>query len=84
MYPIAGIAEPYYVEHSLFGRAALIVGEDYLSHPLWDAYLKFETAQNASREIVAILRKIIQDCPLKELDKYMARYVFLKYVLLSM
>lgn len=52
-----------------------MVGEDYLSHPLWDAYLKFENGLGSTHEVVAVLRKIIQDCPLKELDKYMARCV---------
>jgi hypothetical protein len=58
---------------SVFSRGTAAVGEDYLGHPIWDAYLAYETTQKAHPEIVAIYRKILHDCQLKELNKYMAR-----------
>jgi hypothetical protein len=58
---------------SVFSRGTAAVGEDYLGHPIWDAYLAYETMQKAHPEIVAIYRKILHDCQLKELTKYMTR-----------
>ncbi|CAK7267683.1 hypothetical protein SEPCBS57363_002717 [Sporothrix epigloea] len=57
----------------LFERAAEHVGLDFLAHPLWDKYLEYEDRLEATENIFAILKRIIQ-IPMHQYARYYERY----------
>lgn len=58
---------------SVFDRALEHAGRDFLSHPLWDKYLEFESSKENLVGIVSVLRRALQ-FPLKMSEKYYERY----------
>ncbi|CAK7223405.1 hypothetical protein SCUCBS95973_005167 [Sporothrix curviconia] len=57
----------------LFERAVEHVGLDFLAHPLWDKYLEYEDRLEATENIFAILKRIIQ-IPMHQYARYYERY----------
>lgn len=57
----------------LYERAASFIGEDYLSHLLWDKYLDFELTKQEWHNAAAIYAKILQ-IPLQQLDRYYTNF----------
>ncbi|CAK7263015.1 hypothetical protein SEPCBS119000_000268 [Sporothrix epigloea] len=57
----------------LFERAAEHVGLDFLAHPLWDKYLEYEDRLEATENIFAILKRLIQ-IPMHQYARYYERY----------
>ncbi|CAK7237297.1 hypothetical protein SBRCBS47491_009927 [Sporothrix bragantina] len=57
----------------LFERAAEHVGLDFLAHPLWDKYLEYEDRLEATENIFAILKRIIQ-IPMHQYARYYERF----------
>lgn len=58
------------------------VGTDYLSHGLWDKYIKFESAQGAFSNVTGLYLRILGS-PLKDIDRYYDRCTFFNMCLCS-
>ncbi len=57
----------------LFERGADRVGLDFLAHPFWDKYIEFEERLEATDQIFAILKRIIQ-IPMHQYARYYERF----------
>ncbi|ERT01883.1 hypothetical protein HMPREF1624_00177 [Sporothrix schenckii ATCC 58251] len=57
----------------LFNRAADQVGLDFLAHPFWDKYLEYEERLEATENIFAILKRLIQ-IPMHQYARYYERF----------
>ncbi|KAK1284374.1 hypothetical protein QJS10_CPB21g00169 [Acorus calamus] len=53
----------------LFERGLAYVGTDYLSYPLWDAYISYEYAQQQWSNLAMIYTRILES-PIQQLDRY--------------
>eukprot|EP01125_Pyxidicula_operculata_P020564 TRINITY_DN7620_c0_g1_i3.p1 TRINITY_DN7620_c0_g1~~TRINITY_DN7620_c0_g1_i3.p1 ORF type:complete len:640 (-),score=131.51 TRINITY_DN7620_c0_g1_i3:226-2115(-) len=58
---------------SLFERAAKIVGNDFIAHPLWDRYIEFETSQEELKRVGQLYTRIML-IPLEQITTYWERY----------
>ncbi|OAA67285.1 mRNA splicing protein [Niveomyces insectorum RCEF 264] len=64
--------EPQLVRE-LLERAADHVGLDFLAHPFWDRYLEYEERLEATDNVFAILKRIIQ-IPMHQYARYFERF----------
>ncbi|KAK1266238.1 hypothetical protein QJS04_geneDACA000076 [Acorus gramineus] len=53
----------------LFERGLAYVGTDYLSYPLWDAYISYEYSQQQWIHLALIYTRILEN-PIQQLDRY--------------
>lgn len=56
----------------LFDRALEVVETGYMSHTLWDAYIRYEEEQGEWNNLAKIYRRILKN-PIKYLDEYFQR-----------
>ncbi|RID52471.1 hypothetical protein BRARA_H03065 [Brassica rapa] len=54
---------------SLFERAVVYVGTDFLSSPLWDKYIEYEHMQQDWSRLAMIYTRILEN-PIQNLDRY--------------
>ena len=59
----------------LFERGLAYVGTDWLSHPLWDAYVDFEqnSGCGSPRHVAEVYTRVLQ-VPSRELDRYWTKF----------
>lgn len=57
----------------LFERGSVAVGLDFLAHPFWDEYIKFEERIEATDKIFFILDRVIH-IPMHQYARYFERY----------
>jgi hypothetical protein len=56
-----------------FEQGVAYVGSDYMSHVLWDKYIKFEIQQGAFANVAHLYLQILSS-PLRELQRFHSRY----------
>lgn len=57
----------------IFENGIAYVGTDYLSHVLWDKYVKFEMDQGHPDHVTRLYVQILGS-PLRDIDRYNSRY----------
>ncbi|KAF8086702.1 hypothetical protein N665_0615s0049 [Sinapis alba] len=58
---------------SLFERAVVYVGTDFLSSPLWDKYIEYEHMQQDWSRLALIYTRILEN-PIQNLDRYFSNF----------
>ncbi|CAN7055531.1 unnamed protein product [Brassica oleracea var. botrytis] len=58
---------------SLFERAVVYVGTDFLSSPLWDKYIEYEHMQQDWSRLAMIYTRILEN-PIQNLDRYFSNF----------
>ncbi|KAF3494064.1 hypothetical protein DY000_02051839, partial [Brassica cretica] len=58
---------------SLFERAVVYVGTDFLSSPLWDKYIEYEHMQQDLSRLAMIYTRILEN-PIQNLDRYFSNF----------
>ncbi|CAH8320380.1 unnamed protein product [Eruca vesicaria subsp. sativa] len=58
---------------SLFERALVYVGTDFLSSPLWDKYIEYEHMQQDWSRLAMIYTRILEN-PIQNLDRYFSNF----------
>ncbi|CDK30025.1 unnamed protein product [Kuraishia capsulata CBS 1993] len=76
---VANKALPVEAIRAAFEEACSSVGRQYLSHPVWDAYLEWEASESgeSSSECLAIILRLLE-LPLHQYAKYFTRFYELK------
>ena len=72
--PIRDLSPPPCRIASLFERGLAYVGADYLSHPLWQKYIEYESERKEWSRVASIYTRMLQ-IPLQQLDHYYQGYV---------
>ncbi|KAH0854912.1 hypothetical protein HID58_031375 [Brassica napus] len=58
---------------SLFERAVVYVGTDFLSSPLWDKYIEYEHMQQDWSRLAMIYTRVLEN-PIQNLDRYFSNF----------
>ncbi|KAL0797329.1 hypothetical protein Bca101_052503 [Brassica carinata] len=58
---------------SLFERALVYVGTDFLSAPLWDKYIEYEHMQQDWSRLAMIYTRVLEN-PIQNLDRYFSNF----------
>ncbi|KAJ4878809.1 Tetratricopeptide repeat (TPR)-like superfamily protein [Raphanus sativus] len=58
---------------SLFERALVYVGTDFLVSPLWDKYIEYEHMQQAWSRLAMIYTRILEN-PIQNIDRYFSNF----------